>query len=202
MKVTLAGQKENHGWPEPKIEHLMKSMPHRTVFDGCAYGLKNSEDKAMRKPWKVASTHERTKEFLNKQCSCKEKHAQVRRKDGKATEEYTKDMVEVIVQYLLEDMINIRPVRKAMTTEELELHQRNGHDPFDSRCKDCLLGGVQDRPHYRRANDREENTLALDIAGRFKPGKGEEGGDYKYLLVATFKAAKWNWQEVLDEATE
>ena len=89
-----------------------------------------------------------------------------------------------------------------MTKDELELHQRNGPDPFDSRCKDCLLGGIKDRPHYRRANDREENTLAIDIAGRFKPGKGEEGGDYKYLLVAAFKAAKENWKEPSDEATE
>ena len=89
-----------------------------------------------------------------------------------------------------------------MTKAELELHQRNGHDPFDSRCKDCLLGRIKDRPHYRRMNDREENTMAIDIAGRFKAGKGEEGGNYKYLLVATFKAAKWNWQETQDKADE
>ena len=75
-------------------------------------------------------------------------------------------------------------------------------DPFDSRCKDCLLGGIKDRPHYKRASDREENTLAIDIAGRFKPGRGEEGGDYKYLLVATFKAARGNWKEPQDEVTE
>ena len=89
-----------------------------------------------------------------------------------------------------------------MTKDELELHQRHGHDPFDSRCKDCLLGGIKDRPHYRRQTDREENTLAIDIAGRFKAGKGEEGGNYKYLMVATFRAARWNWKETKDEATE
>ena len=133
---------------------------------------------------------------------CEDEHAQVRGKAGKATEEYTKDMVEVIVQYLMEDTINIKPVRKAMTKEELDNHQITGHDPFDSRCKDCLLGGIKDGPHYTRASDREENTLAIDIAGRFKPGKGEEGGDYKYLLVATFKAARGNWKDTSDEATE
>ena len=111
-------------------------------------------------------------------------------------------MVEVIAQCLMEDKARIKPVKKAMTKDELAVHQRNGHDPFDSRCKDCLLGGIKDRPHYRRANDREENTLAIDIAGRFKPGKGEEGGNYKYLLVATFEAAKWNWQETQDEADQ
>ena len=65
-----------------------------------------------------------------------------------------------------------------------------------------LIGGIKDRPRYRRATDQEDNTLAIDIAGRFKPGKGEEGGDYKYLLVATFKAARGNWKEPSDEATE
>ena len=117
-------------------------------------------------------------------------------------QKYTKEIVEVVVQRLLEDAINIKPVRKAMTKEELELHQSNGHDPFDCRCKDCLLGGIKDRPCYRKTNDREENTLGIDIAGRFKPGKGEEGGDYKYLLVATFKAARGNWKNTSDEATE
>jgi hypothetical protein len=50
--------------------------------------------------------------------------------------------------------------------------------------------------------DREEKTLAIDVAGRFKPGKGEEGGNYKYLLVATFRAAKWNWKEPVEEVTD
>ena len=102
---------------------------------------------------------------------CEEEHAQVRGKDAKASEGYADEKVKVVVQRLLEDAVNIKPVRKAMTKEELELHQRNGHDPFDSRCKDCLLGGIKDRPHYKRAHDREENTLAIDIAGRFKAGK-------------------------------
>ena len=89
-----------------------------------------------------------------------------------------------------------------MSKEESELHQRNGHDPYDSRRKDCLLGGIKDRPYYRRIHDREENTLAIDVAGRFKPGKGEEGAGYKYLTVATFRAVNRNWKEIPDEATE
>ena len=128
----------------------------------------------MRKTWQVASTHPRIKDYLNKTCTRKGEHAQVRGKDGKATEEYTKDMVEVIVQCLINQKVSLKPVRKQMTKEELELHQRHGHDPFDSRCKDCLLGGIKDRPHYRRQTDRVENTLAIDIAGRLKAGKGEK----------------------------
>jgi hypothetical protein len=156
----------------------------------------------MKKTWKVVSTHDRIKEYVNKQCNCTEDHAQVRGKDGKATEEYTEDLVEAITQCLLEEKVVVKPVRKPFTKAELELHQRSGHDPYDSRCKDCLLGGVKDRPHYRRSADREENTLARDIAGRFKPGKGEDDTGYKYLMIATFRAANRNWKEVPDEADE
>jgi len=194
--------KNNDGWKNPKVEELLKSMPYSTEFDGCAYGLKNSEGKAMKKIWKVVSTHDRIKEYVNKQCSCTEEHAQVRGKDGKATEEYTEDLVEAVVQCLMKEKIVVKPVRKPMTKDELELHQRRGHDPYDSRCKDCLLGGIKDRPHYRRSDNREENTLAIDIAGRFKPGRGEDGMGYKYLMVATFKAVNRNWKESTDEATE
>ena len=102
----------------------------------------------------------------------------------------------------MKEKIVVKPVRKPMTTSELELHQRQGHDRYDSRCEDCFLGGIKDRPHYRKSENREENTLAIDIAGRFKPGRGEDGSGYKYLMVATFKAANRNWKEFTDEATE
>jgi hypothetical protein len=45
-----------------------------------------------------------------------------------------------------------------MSREELERHQRNGHNPYDSLSKERLLAGIKDRPHYRRSKDREENT--------------------------------------------
>ena len=104
--------KKNDGWKQPREEELMKSMPHFTAFDGCAYGLKNADGKSMRKTWQVASTHGRIKDYLNKTCTCKEEHAQVRGKDGKATEEYTKDMINVIVQCLINQEVSLKPVRK------------------------------------------------------------------------------------------
>ena len=75
--------KNNDGWKNPKVEELLKSMPYSTEFDGCAYGLKNSEGKAMKKTWKVVSTHDRIKDYVNKKCSCTEDHAQVREKMAK-----------------------------------------------------------------------------------------------------------------------
>ena len=41
--------KNNDGWKEPKVEYLMKLMPHFTTFDGCAYGLKSSDGKPVKK---------------------------------------------------------------------------------------------------------------------------------------------------------
>ena len=83
----------------------------------------------MKKTWRVVSTHDRIKEYVYKTCNCTEDHAQARGKDGKATEEYTEDLVEVIVQCLMKEKIVVKPVRKPMTKDELEQHQRQGHDP-------------------------------------------------------------------------
>jgi hypothetical protein len=99
-------------------------MPYSTEFDGCAYGLKNSERKANKKTWRVVSTHDRIKDDVRKTCGCTEDHAQVRGKDGKATEEYTEDLVEAIVQCLMKEKVVVKPVREPMTKDELELHQR------------------------------------------------------------------------------
>ena len=52
----------------------------------------------MKKTWKIASTHERSKGYMNKRCICEEEHAQVRGKDAKASEGYTDEIVEVAVQ--------------------------------------------------------------------------------------------------------
>ena len=42
------------------------SKPHTTEFDGCAYGSQNPEEKVMRKTWKVVSSYEKVKGYLNK----------------------------------------------------------------------------------------------------------------------------------------
>jgi hypothetical protein len=104
----------------------------------------------MRKTWKITSTNERVKSCLNKTCRCKEEHAQARGKDGKAKEKYTKDLVEAIVQCLLEEKVEVKPVKRPLSKEELERHQRNGHNPYNSLHNQCLLAGIKDKPRYRR----------------------------------------------------
>jgi hypothetical protein len=183
--------KNNDGWKQKQVEELMKSFPFSSEIDGCAYNLKSSEGRPMKKNWKTQSTHKKVKDYLKKTCKGHTNHAQVRRKDGKASEEYTEELVEEIVDCVLEVKKNpmITSLKRAMTNAELEAHQKAGHHPYDSRCKGCLLGGIKDRPHYRRP-PRDENTLAVDVAGRFKEGQGPEGKGYKYMLIATFNASK------------
>ena len=107
----------------------------------------------MRKTWRISSTHRKVKGYLNKtRRGHKEDHAQVRGKEGKASEGYTDDLVEEIVNCILEvkNQPIIKPAKKPTTKEELEAHQEAGHHPFDQRCKECLLAGIQDGPHFRR----------------------------------------------------
>ena len=96
---------------------------------------------------------------MNKTCRRKEKDAQVRGKDCKATQEYTKDLVDAMVQRLFEDKVIVKLIQTPKSKTELERHQRNGHNPYDTRCKEVLLAGLKDRPHYRRNSEREENHI-------------------------------------------
>ncbi len=97
-------------------------------------------------------------------------HGQVRGKAGKETEEYTPKLIEDIIDCMIG-----RPkvVKKAMARAELLKHQKQGHFPFDQRCEHCLKGGMRDRRHPRRKDQREESALAIDVAGRFKEGVGK-----------------------------
>ena len=96
---------------------------------------------------------------MHKTCEGHTDHAQVRGKDGKASEGYTDELVEETVNCVL-DAKNRPSIKgiKELTKGELEAHQKAGNYPYDSRCKDCLLGGIKDRPHYRRTQ-RETHLL-------------------------------------------
>ena len=81
----------------------------------------------------------------------------------------------------------VKRIKRLMTGKEKEEHLNNDHHPYDLRCKHCLLGGIKERQHFRRKRPRDENVLAIDVAGRFRSEKGPEGQGYKYMLVATLR---------------
>jgi len=193
----------NDGWKQKEVQNLLEGFPFEAEIDGCAYGLKSSDGRPMKKTWKIKSTSKKVEDYLHRRCEGhKVEHAQVRGKEGKASENYTEEMVEEIVNCMFDDGYKpiVKPMKKTMTTTEIEEHRRRGHIPYDGRCKDCLLGGIKDRPHFRRSG-REENVLSVDVAGRYRRGKGPEG-ECKYLLVAAFKASQKKWADDPEDFTD
>ena len=140
--------KGNEGWKQKKVIELTEKLKYEVNFDGCAYDLKDSEGRPLKKPWKVVSNQEKITKFLNKVCQGHE-HGQVRGKAGKETEEYTPKIIEEIIDCMIGKSTAVKPM-KAMTKAELKKHQEEGHFPFDQRCEHCLKGGMRDRRHPRR----------------------------------------------------
>ena len=79
---------KNDGWKQEEVKDLLKSFPFEAEIDGCAYNLKNSEGRPMKKTWKIKSTNRWVSYYLNRRCKGhEEEHAAVRGKDGKASGE-------------------------------------------------------------------------------------------------------------------
>jgi len=65
-----------------------------------------------------------------------------------------------------------------------EEHLRQGHEPFDPSCKECLLGAGRDRQHRRTAPSAgSSHTLSADISGPHPMAK--DGA--VYMLVGSLK---------------
>ena len=151
--------KNNDGWKVDEIKETLKDLKFAAEIDGCAYNLKTPEGRPMRKQWRIVSNQSRIKDYLYKTCKGHpEDHAQVRGKSGKSTESYTDELVEDIVKC----MMNVKELQvknlKPMTQGELDKHQREGHYPYDSRCKDCLIAGIKDRPHLSKTDKRRKHS--------------------------------------------
>ena len=79
-------------------------------FDGCAVGLKSTSGVPIRKPWTVATNHEKLGTRLSQfRCKCTMKHYPGRGEDLKRTEEYTFRMTDAISIKCYENII-LQPV--------------------------------------------------------------------------------------------
>ena len=85
-------------------------MKHKVNFDGCAYDLKDSEGRPLKKPWKAVSNQEKITKFLNKVCPGHE-HGQVRGKTGKEAEEYTPTIIEQIIDCMIGKSTTVKPMK-------------------------------------------------------------------------------------------
>ena len=59
------------------------------------------------------------------------------------------------------------------------------HLPAKRDCSHCLRAQGRSRPH-KRVEHPEAFTLSLDLSGKLTPGKDQEPGSYKYLLVGVY----------------
>ena len=67
-----------------------------------------------------------------------------------------------------------------------ERHVREGHLPFDRRCRTCVRTAGTGRAH-RRVITPSAYTLSLDIAGPFRvKGETATGSSYRYALIASY----------------
>ncbi len=108
--------KRNDGWKKEEVQKMIEYIPYTSEVDGCAYNLKNSEGRPLKKTWRIQCTHGRVTKYLNKTCSCREEHAQVRGKDGKATENYTDELVKEAVDCILNvKNTKVKQMKKEMT---------------------------------------------------------------------------------------
>ena len=44
------------GWREDAVQSPGKYLPHESIMDGCAVGLRDSDGMALMKPWRVVSS--------------------------------------------------------------------------------------------------------------------------------------------------
>ena len=64
-------------------------------------------------------------------------------------------------------------------------HVRNGHVPFDKRCRTCVVNAGTGRPH-RRVLNPSAFTLGVDIAGPLRTKGVDADGKYRYALVGSY----------------
>ena len=64
-------------------------------------------------------------------------------------------------------------------------HVRDGHVPFDKRCRTCVTNAASGRPH-RRVLNPSAYVLSVDVAGPFRTKGCDADGKYRYVLVGSY----------------
>ena len=100
--VALEWPKGCRYWKLPMVQRVLAKYGMKLYdFDGCAVGLKSTSGIPIRKPWTVATNHEKLGTRLSQfRCKCTVKHYPGRGEDLKRTEEYTFRMTDAIHQVL------------------------------------------------------------------------------------------------------
>ena len=103
------------GWREPAVERMCKWLGLEVCFEGCAVGVKNSNDEPMSKPFSIVTNNpELIKEFRNKVCKCTVPHSPCEGSDTLKSGHYTKLMATAL----------LRADHKAHVLKNIETHRK------------------------------------------------------------------------------
>ncbi|CAE7197513.1 GIP, partial [Symbiodinium sp. KB8] len=80
-------------------------------------------------------------------------------------------------------------------------HVRNGHVPFDKRCRTCVINSGTGRPH-RRVLNPSAFTLGVDIAGPLRTRGVDADGKYRYALIGSYCLPKVEGYKDMDIPAE
>ena len=69
-------------------------------------------------------------------------------------------------------------------------HVRDGHVPFNKRCRTCVMNTGTGRPH-RKVLTSSAYVLSVDVAGPFKKQGIDTDGKYRYALVGSYCMPKF-----------
>ncbi|CAE7876411.1 TY5A [Symbiodinium sp. KB8] len=75
-----------------------------------------------------------------------------------------------------------------MTEKELKQwakHVRDGHVPFNKRCRTCVINAGSGRPH-RKVITPSAYVLSVDVAGPFRAKGVDADGKYRYALIGSY----------------
>ncbi|CAE7214330.1 RE1 [Symbiodinium microadriaticum] len=75
-----------------------------------------------------------------------------------------------------------------MTEKELKQwakHVRDGHVPFNKRCRTCVVNAGSGRPH-RKVITPSAYVLSVDVAGPFRAKGIDADGKYRYALIGSY----------------
>ena len=64
-------------------------------------------------------------------------------------------------------------------------HVRDGHAPFNKRCRTCVVNAGTGRPH-RRVLTPSAYVLSVDVAGPFRTRGIDADGKYRYALIGSY----------------
>ena len=94
-------------WRLPLMQRLLKQLNlHVAITKGCTVGLRDRAGVPMQKGWKVATTHERLAQVLNRPCRCPKgfRHGKCEGSETRKSERYTTAYARLVAQALTQEL--------------------------------------------------------------------------------------------------